>query len=334
MNPQNTNPAAETLLAILETGTSVTTSVLAQRLHLPGEAVLALTQSLTRQGYRLQMDQEGYIRLLPHADSLLPGYIRMGLPTKRIGQGSIFYEPEMGSTNTVLKQRATENALPEGSLAVCDRQVAGKGRLQRAWEMPDAGVALPVSVLLTPSLPPAHLPLVTLAVAVAAAAAIEAVGQSPGVKWPNDVVLNGRKCVGILCEMGNGASGNPFIVAGAGFNVNQSAFAGELAQKATSLAMEAGHPVDRLALLQAYLVHLERAMELLTQSGPEGLMPEYEARSVTLRRRVQVIGATEVFEGLATRVDETGALYVLDDQGTLRRVLSGDVSVRGVMGYV
>jgi len=334
MNPQNTSTAAETLLAILETGATLTTDELAQRLCLSQEEALALAQSLIRQGYRLHTEPEGSLRLLPQTDSLLPGYIRMGLRTNRIGQAPIFYAPEMGSTNMVLKQLAMQRALPEGSLAVCDRQIAGKGRLQRVWEMPEAGVALPVSILLTPKLPPQQLPLVTLAVAVAAAAAIEAAGLTPGVKWPNDVVIHGRKCVGILCEMGLDASGDSFIVAGAGFNVNQHAFTGELAQKATSLAIEAGHSVDRLALLQAYMQHLERVMDALERLGPDGLMPEYEARSVTLRHRVQVIGATEVFEGLATRVDETGALYVQDDQGTLRRVLSGDVSVRGVMGYV
>lgn len=321
------------LLDFLQTGETYQKMELIQRLGMTEEALHAAIRALCAQGYRVAEEGNG-VRLAPVPGSLLPGYIRAELTTARMGRGELLYAPEMDSTNNVLKLEAAKRALPEGSLAVCDRQTAGKGRLQRQWADPETGASLPCSLLLTPQLPPERLPLITLAAAVAAADAITDFGLSPGIKWPNDVVLDGRKCVGILCEAVTGAEGAHQVVVGVGFNVNQKSFPGELATKATSLRLASGRITDRRQLLCRYLWHMERAMDLLTQDGFAGLAPHYESRSVTLGRRVEVIGATETFQAVAERVDATGALWVRDDQGEQRRVLSGDVSVRGVMGYV
>jgi len=246
----------------------------------------------------------------------------------------MLYAPEMGSTNTTLRLAATERALPAGSLAVCDRQTHGKGRLNRAWEDSGANEMLPCSLLLRPGLPPDKTALVTLAVAVASASAIGDFGPEARIKWPNDVVIGGRKCVGILCEAVADPAGNPCVVAGAGFNVNQRAFAGELAAKATSLWLEGARDVSRRALLARYLWHMERVTALLENEGFDRFLALYRTRSVTLGSRVQVTGVTETFTGMAESIDDTGALWVRTDAGENKRVLSGDVSVRGVMGYV
>lgn len=322
------------LLSLLTTGKPYREDELCERLNLSLAQLQQQFSDLRKAGYRITCEGIVGLRLVPVFGSLLPGYIRMELQTRRMGRGDILYATEMGSTNTELKQAALVRDLPEGSLAVCDRQTAGKGRLQRAWETPEAGTALPSSLLLTPKLPPEQVQLVTLAAAVAAAAAIADFDLAPGIKWPNDVVLGSRKCVGILCEMAADMGGVRFVIAGVGFNVNQRAFPQELSQKATSLWLESGREIDRRALLCRYLWHMERAMDTLESKGLAGLMPEYTARSVTLGRRVQVIGATDTFVGIAESMDDTGALFVRDDQGALRRVLSADVSVRGVMGYV
>ena len=148
------------------------------------------------------------------------------------------------------------------------------------------------------------------------------------------MVIGTRKCVGILCETVTDPAGERCVVAGAGFNVNQPSFPEALQNKATSLLMEDGAPVNRRELLCRYLLAMERSMRLLETNDLQGFFSEYADRSVTLGSRVEVIGVNERFTGIAERVDETGALWVHPDGGEPRRVLSGDVSVRGVMGYV
>ena len=318
------------MLRLFATGKAITENALCEQLDVTLAQLQQQLAVLRREGYRVLCDGIDGLKLAPEKGSLLPGYIQMEQQTSRMGRGELLYAPEMGSTNTELKRAAQLRSLPEGSLALCDWQTAGKGRLQRAWETPEAGTALANSLLLKPKLPPEQVQLVTLA----AAAAIGDFGLSAGIKWPNDVVLGGRKCVGILCEMATDAQGERFVVVGVGFNVNQRTFSGELADKATSLYIAGGREVDRRALLCRYLQHMERAMDTLETSGLSGLMAEYAARSVTLGRQVQVIGASETFVGMAESIDDTGALFVRDASGALRRVLSADVSVRGVMGYV
>ena len=260
-------------------------------------------------------------------------YLKKHLETCWAGRGEIAYEPVMDSTNIRAKEMARAGA-PHGSLAVCDHQTAGRGRMTRRWETP-AGEALTQTMVLHPKLPVEQCQLCTFAAALAAARAIEEVCPElkPAIKWPNDVVIGSKKCVGILCEMvldGNGYA----VVPGVGININQKAFDGELADKATSLFIETGKQQDRRAVLCAYLKYMEQAMDALEKEGLQGIWQDYAQRSVTLGSRVRVVGTDSEFTGTAKEVDETGALIVTDESGTDRRVLSGDVSVRGLMGYV
>jgi BirA family biotin operon repressor/biotin-[acetyl-CoA-carboxylase] ligase len=273
-------------------------------------------------------------------DLLHPEAIRRELDTRWAGRGEIRYAQEMDSTNLQAKEMARNGAV-HGSLAVCENQTAGRGRLQRTWETP-AGQALTQTLVLRPKLPPEQVHLITLAAAVAAAQAIRDVCPrlKPGIKWPNDVVIVGKKCVGILCEMALAGDGMAFAVPGVGINVNQTSFEGELAEKATSLLMEMRRlepktqPISRRKVLCAYLKRMEDAVDALEKDGLLGILSQYVGSSVTLGSRVRVESPDETFTGEAHAIDETGALLVTDDTGTERRVLCGDVSVRGMMGYV
>jgi len=260
-------------------------------------------------------------------------YLNGHLQTVWAGRGEVVYEPQMNSTNIRAKEMARAGA-PHGSLAVCDHQTAGRGRMTRRWETP-AGEALTQSMVLRPKVTVEQAQLCTFAAALAAAKAIEEVCPElkPGIKWPNDVVIGSKKCVGILCEMVLDGSGCA-IIPGVGININQKAFDGELLDKATSLLMETGRTIDRWQVLCAYLKYMEQAVDALEKEGLEGILQEYLSRSVTLGSRVRVVGTDVEFVGTAKAVDETGALIVTDESGTDRRVLSGDVSVRGLMGYV
>ena len=266
----------------------------------------------------------------------MKAYLEKHLTTKWAGRGEICHEAQMASTNLRAKEMGRAGA-PHGSLAVCDDQTAGRGRMQRSWDTP-AGQALTQTMVLRPKLRLDQAPLVTLAAAVASAQAIEDVCPelSVGIKWPNDGIINGKKVFGILSEMAVSNGQLDYVVPGVGINVNQTSFEGELKEKATSMRMERAPEkgeIDRRALMCAYLTRMEQAVDALETEGFDGIAEEYLRRSVTLNRKVQVISAEETFIAMAKAIDEEGALIVTDENGNERRVLCGDVSVRGLMGY-
>ena len=331
------------LLTLLSNQHYITGEILCARLGITRAAVWKRMEKLREEGYSIVAAGKRGYQLASLPDCLLPGYIMQDVRTEWAGRGTLRYERTVTSTNTVLKEMAYAG-VPAGSLALCELQTVGKGRLMRSWDACE-GENLLQSLLLRPSLPVEQAQLCTLAAATAAAQAIEEIvpGLRTGVKWPNDIVINGKKCVGILSELSADMDGIRFIIMGVGINVNQQSFTGELAAKATSLRLEQqalpearkDEPlaIDRRALLCAYLTHMEAAMNALEKEGLPGIMGSYKAHSVTLGARVHVLGVDTSFTGMAQDIDETGALLVEDDDGLMHRVLSGDVSVRGVMGY-
>lgn len=330
----------EPLLAMLCETEYTSGEQLCKRLAMTRAAIWKRMEKLREEGYAIQAAGKRGYTLVNKPDCLLPGYIQGGLSTRWAGRGDILWARQMDSTNVQLAAMAAAGA-KKGSLAVCEWQSQGKGRLGRSWDAAE-GENLLHSLLLRPALPVEQAPLCTLAAAVAMAGAVEEVvpGLRVGIKWPNDLILEGRKCAGILSEMRADMDGIHWIVMGVGVNVNQSAFPEALRDKATSLRMEKEKRdgtkalVDRCTLLRAYLRRMENAVEALEKHGLQGIAAEYRARSVTLGSRVRVVGLQEAFEGVAEELDETGALWVREEQGERRRVFSGDVSVRGVMGYV
>ena len=253
------------------------------------------------------------------------------LSTRALGRGDVRMLPETDSTNVRLRQMALAGA-PHGSLCAADLQTAGKGRLGRAWHSP-AGQGLWLSVLLRPNLSPAQAPLVTFLAAMAMAQAVRETAHIPcDIKWPNDLVSGGRKLCGILLEVSADMEHIHHLIVGTGLNVHRGAYPAELSPQATSIE-DITAPPSRGEILAAYLNALEALLDRLESGGFAAIAEEYMHRCVTIGSRVQVIG-TETFTGTAEAIDDTGALLVRDDAGELRRVLSGDVSVRGVMGYV
>ena len=261
--------------------------------------------------------------------SLLPAHWTPLLTTRTLGCAVSHYEHTLSSTNLVLKDMARQGA-PHGCTCLCEMQTAGRGRMDRTWSSPE-GQGVWMSVLLRPRLRPEDMPLITFCCALAMAKAVESVtGLDARIKWPNDLVLHGRKLCGILLEMGFDAQGY-YVVAGTGLNVRRGACPPELAERAISIEECANLP-DRGAIIAAYLKALEDAVSAIEQDGFDGIAGEFRRGCITLGSRVHVLGAEE-FTGVAEDIDETGALLVRTE-GELRRVLAGDVSVRGVMGYV
>lgn len=225
---------------------------------------------------------------------------------------------ETDSTNKQARLWAREGA-PHGAVVTARRQTAGRGRRGRDWDSAtDAGLWL--SMVLRPAVSSAALGLLPFAAALAAAdACLAAAGVSPSIKWPNDLLLSGRKVAGILLEIEGDAA-----VMGIGINVRHRPedFPPDLRQNATSLEIITGRRVPMAALENALYLEIERRID-----GWD-FMAEYTARCVTLGARVLVIEVNGEFTGDAEGLDEGGALLVRDGEGSLRRVLAGDVSVR------
>ena len=255
---------------------------------------------------------------------LSPDSIRSGLATRFVGQ-TVHYWPAIGSTNDELKRLADEGA-PEGALAIADEQIAGRGRLRgRTWVAP-AGSSLLMSLLFRPDwLAPAQAQQITMLCALAAADAVAAIaGTQPGLKWPNDLLLDGKKLAGVLTELGFAGDQLAWVVVGVGLNVNAD-FAGQadLADTATSLSMAVGRPVSRLRLLHAYLAGVEaRYQALRAGQSPHR---EWAARLATLGQAVTVHAPDGVYQGIAEGVDEAGALLLRQSSGEAVRILAGDV---------
>jgi BirA family transcriptional regulator, biotin operon repressor / biotin---[acetyl-CoA-carboxylase] ligase len=239
--------------------------------------------------------------------------------------GDVRWFREIDSTNRWVLEQARAGA-PEGLVAVADHQTAGRGRLGRTWSAPPGGSLL-ASILLRPDLPPDALHLVTAAVALAASDACRAVaGVEPGLKWPNDLLVDDRKLAGVLAEADLGSTGGPAVVVGIGINVNwPDPLPGELEATATSLDRAAGRPVGREPLLVELLVGLERRYAGLGDAGGRAaLASEYRTRCSTIGRDVRVELADESFTGSACDVNDAGQLLVSTD-ACLRTISAGDV---------
>lgn len=321
----------KSILEMLAGGGFVSGEKISRELGVSRVAVWKRINQLREQGWLIESGGKRGYRLTA-GDSLDPALWAGDLATSRLGRGENRYEKEVTSTNTVIKEMAIAGA-PDGSVCVAESQSAGKGRLGRAWSAP-AGKGLWVSLLLRqPRLLPEQAPLVTLCAAMAMArAAQEASGVDVRIKWPNDLVSGGRKLCGILLELSADPDRIEYIVVGTGLNVLKGAYPPELAEKAAAIEDFTSPPLRR-EILARYLTCLDELIARLEQGDWERILAEYRTLSCTLGSTVHVSGAVEL-TGVAEELDDKGALIVRTADGARHRVLSGDVSVRGVMGYV
>lgn len=250
------------------------------------------------------------------------------LRTRLIGR-PLHVLAEVGSTNDVAMSLAA-NGAAEGTAVLADRQVRGKGRLGRGWDSP-AGVGIWTSVILRPPIPPARAPVLTLVAGLATAEAIaRTAGLTPELKWPNDVLVAGRKVAGILSELSADPVRVHHVVVGIGVNVRQTPgdFPEGIREAATSLSLAAGRPVARLPVAAGLYLALEAAYDAFRAGQMEALLGRYRAWCQTLGGSVVVQSGGEVLEGRARDVDGEGALLLERPDGSVRRVLTGHVTLR------
>lgn len=245
-----------------------------------------------------------------------------------------FFET-VDSTNEVCKRAAAEGA-GEGWLAAADEQTAGKGRLGRRWVSP-AGEAVYFSFILRPSCAPRQAYALTLVTGLAVCTAVrEFTGLDAGIKWPNDIVISGKKICGILTEAdaSGGRLGN--VVVGTGINVNNRSFSGDIADRATSLLLEnGGIPVSRGGITAEVLRHFRRYYMVFLETGDLGKLAEiYNPLLVSREKTVRVEDPLGAYCGTSHGIDRTGSLLVTAESGELKKVTAGEVSVRGLYGYI
>ena len=254
-------------------------------------------------------------------NSISPASITDNLETRFIGQRVIYY-PSLTSTMEVAKREA-KRGVAEGTVVIADVQTAGKGRIKRIWLSPSGNIAL--SIILYPSV--AYLSSLVMLASLAVIYSIETVtGLKLQLKWPNDVLINGKKVCGILIE--SDVSGNKvdYAIIGIGINVNlRPADFPELSLIITSLFNELGREVSRLAIIRHLLVEVER-LYLALLSG-ESIYEQWRDRLVTLGRRVQVRWGKTVYEGIAESIAKDGSLLLRCPDGSLTRVVAGDVTL-------
>ena len=221
-----------------------------------------------------------------------------------------------------------------GTLILAEEQTAGRGRRGRSWQS-EKGANIAMSLCLEPKLRTEHAAGLTLVMALAVAEGIKKVtGREPQIKWPNDIVLNGRKICGILTEMCF-KDGGYIVVIGVGINVNNTGFPEDIKGTASSLKLETGAEISREALIASVMECFENYYEIYEQTEDLALLKEqYESMLANKNREVNVLDPKEPYKGTAKGINSAGNLIVVCEDGTEKEVYSGEVSVRGIYGYV
>jgi len=288
-----------------------------------------IIESSSKKGYRLNFD----------SDVLNSFEIEEELQTKVLGRNIVYLE-SIDSTNNYAKKIALEGC-EEGTLVVADYQTCGRGRLGRDWNSSDKkGVWM--SLVLRPDISFEDIQIITLAASVAVVQALFEVAQiKAGIKWPNDIIINGKKVCGILVEMNMEIDRINFLVLGIGLNVNQQAddFPKELLDKAVSLKMyleessNSQKKLKRNELIVAILLKFEEIYDKVKCGAFEDIISQWKKYSVTLGKEVSMIYKNERYTGIAEDITKDGKLIVRCNDGSIKEVFSGEVSVRGLLGY-
>lgn len=304
---------------------------ISQKLGVTRASVWKIIKKLQAEGYTIQSSPRKGYRLVETPNVITREEVANILQTQLLGKNIQYYE-EVDSTNNKAKEVARLGA-SEGTIILADKQTLGRGRLGRHWSSP-AKVGIWMSIVLRPPLLPYQVSQLTLIAGVNMCEAIQEVtGLECKIKWPNDVVVNGKKVCGILTEMSAEMERINHIVVGIGVNVNHKSFPEELPH-ATSLAIEAKKDYSRRDIIKAFLEKFERDY-IQYKENPTliSILPRYEASCITLNNRVRIIMNNEEFIAQAIKIGEQGDLIVRMDNGEEKMIVSGEVSVRGLYGY-
>lgn len=312
---------------------------LCDRFGVTRTAVWKVINQLKEEGYQIEsVTGKGYRLMESPVDVLSASEIASRLTTKWAGR-KLYYLDTTGSTNNDAK-RMGEEGDPHGTTVVADIQTAGKGRRGRSWQSL-SGTALSFTILLRPEFAPDKASMITLIMALSVAEAVEeTTGAEAGIKWPNDIVMNRKKICGMLTEMTMTPEMDEiqYVVVGAGINVNNASpeeFHEDVRPTATSLRIETGRQISRAELLNRALMRFEENYEIfLTTLDLSGLRERYQKHLLNMGAQVRVLDPAGEFTGVSEGIDDRGELIVVKENGERVPVYAGEVSVRGLYGYV
>lgn len=309
-------------------GEAVSGQQLADEFNVSRTAIWKHMKTLQEEGYSFEtIKKKGYV-LTGVPNTVTAAQIKAELQTEQFGQ-DIYYYDVVDSTQNIAHRLAQDGA-KHGTVVISEEQTAGKGRLMRPWESTrQKGIWL--TVILRPDVPPHRAPQFTLVTAVAVVQALQEllVQAKPQIKWPNDVLINGRKCTGILTEMQAESDVIQALLIGIGINVSQSEadFPKELQSIATSLKLEEGIDIDRSKLIATLLHKLEIYTALYVTDGFDQIRKLWEANSCTIGQRLEVTTARETFIGEAIGITNDGVLRVQKDDGEVKEIYTADIKI-------
>jgi BirA family biotin operon repressor/biotin-[acetyl-CoA-carboxylase] ligase len=325
---------AKILELLKSTDAYISGQELCERFGVSRTAVWKVICQLREEGYVIDsVNRKGY-KIISCPDILSEEEILSSLALHEADHVKhLIYLPEVDSTNTRAKLEA-EHGAPDWTLVVADRQISGKGRRGRSFDSP-GGVGIFMTLLLKPDFSPNKASMLTLLSGMAVCEGLkESTGLETMIKWPNDLVVNGKKVCGILTEMSAEIECINYVIIGIGINVNNTDFPPEIANVATSVQLETGKQARRSDLIACVVRHLKRYYDIFQKTGDLSLLKdEYNRHMINKDRKILVVRGDESFEAVAKSIDDDGEL-IIERDGKLSKVISGEVSVRGVYGYV
>lgn len=323
---------AAILKILRETGDYVSGQEICEKLGVSRTAVWKVIRQLQEEGYQVDAARSRGYRIIDGPDVMTAEEVESLLDTEWAGKPVVYY-PETDSTNIRIRHLGDEGA-PHGTVAVADRQTAGRGRRGRTWESP-GGSCIYMSILLRPDLAPEKAPMLTLVMACGVAEGImDCADVKVQIKWPNDIIVSGKKLAGILTEMSTQVDYINHVTVGVGINVNVQNFPEEI-QTATSLLSETGTQTKRAPVIAAVMKHFEENYKIFMQTEDmSGLMEKYSSLLVNQGREVLILEKDAEYKAYAEGINQKGELVIRREDGTVENICAGEVSVRGVYGYV
>ena len=306
---------------------------LCNRFGVSRTAVWKAINQLKEAGYEIEAQQNKGYRLMAAPDLMTEAEIKSLMHTEWVAKEVLYFDT-IDSTNTKAQELA-EKGYPSGTLVVADKQESGKGRRGRSWISP-SGTGIFMTLMIKPDINPNNASMLTLVAALAVAKAITSVtGEEALIKWPNDIVVNGKKVCGILTEMNAQFDYINHIVVGIGINVHNESFPEEISQMASSLMIEAGGKrFHRAQIIAETMSYFEQYYDIFLKTQDlSALVREYDKLLVNRNKSVRVLDPKEPFDGKAMGITPKGELIV-DTWESRKLVSSGEVSVRGIYGYV